>query len=420
MNQLHSPEHELSLLASMMLDETHRDIAVDTLKYTDFYITNHQSVFRAIAFLHRRRQAVDLPGVVQCLKEHGATVPAAFVASILDQPMCINPEETTRKILQLSRTRDLVRVCQGIPGEIENCGGDYGAVLDRAQERILGIDFGGTECFMAADTLMDELVDACEGSQNGQRNKTLRTGFVAIDMLLGGGLRGPVFVILAARPSVGKTAMACSIIRQQCLRGHRVGFFSVEMSRVEISKRLVAQESGINLVRIANPNMPMDKDAWRKITEAAGRVSKWGLVVDDTAPITIQEIKRRSRKMVKAGVGAIYIDQLSKIGGGLGSEYEKRSQIVNELAILKKEINIPVVLLAQINRQADGSRPRLGDLKSTGSLEEDADIVLLGHRDIDDKEATVAEWNLAKNRQGPTRRVEVRWYPKVTMFGDKE
>ena len=213
--------------------------------------------------------------------------------------------------------------------------------------------------------------------------------------------------------------MLLSMARYQASRGHRVGVFSLEMDSEELVDRLVAMETGINTIKLAGGRL--NENEWKEVTAAGSRISGWKLRIDDQGGLSIGELRRRCRRMAAGGAEIVYIDQLSKITGGDGkNEYEKRSDIVNQLSTLKKEIRIPICLLAQINRMTGTDPPTLSHLKSTGSLEEDADIVLLGHRRYpyfkDVSEINHAQWELAKHRGGPTRLVKLWWEPKQTLF----
>ena len=222
------------------------------------------------------------------------------------------------------------------------------------------------------------------------------------------------------------TAMMLNMAANMAKAGRKVGIFSIEMDKEELVDRLISSKSGVNSIKLSS-GQGITEQEWGTITSAAEGLHEYSIVIDDTGGIKIQELKRRARKMVKNGVEIIFIDQLSKITGGKGrSEYEQKSYIVNEIAILKKELRIPVCLLAQISRKIEdrqNKKPTLGDLKSTGSLEEDPDIILLGHRKYEytkaEEDKHHAEWEIAKHRQGATYNVKMYWNGKTVTFNQR-
>jgi replicative DNA helicase len=254
----------------------------------------------------------------------------------------------------------------------------------------------------------------CNGHEPG-----IKTGFRSIDSLTGG-FWGALFIIIAARPGIGKTAFMLNMAKNMASCGHRVGIFSIEMDKESLIDRQIASLSGINSIRLRTGRIGTED--WKAINQAAEKIYNLPIVIDDTGGLTIQELKRRARLMAKKGAEIIFIDQLSKIRGGTGqSDWEKRSCVVNELAEFKKELRIPIVLLAQINRKAEDTRkPSLNHLKSTGSLEEDCDLCLIGHRDFPytrkPEDETKANWELAKNRNGATTDIPMQWDGKTTTF----
>ena len=209
--------------------------------------------------------------------------------------------------------------------------------------------------------------------------------------------------------------------------GHKVGIFSIEMQKEVLVDRLLASKSEINSLRITT-GRHFTKEEWGKITNAAAKIYEYNIIIDDTGGIKIQELKRRIRKMVTDGIEIVFIDQLSKIKGGKGNgEYEQRSYIVSEIASLSKTVKIPICLLAQVGRKVEerqDKKPTLSDLKSTGSLEEDADIVLLGYRAYEytkqEGDLHHAEWEVAKIKDGAECNIRMHWDGKTTTFSSIE
>jgi replicative DNA helicase len=217
------------------------------------------------------------------------------------------------------------------------------------------------------------------------------------------------------------------LCRNMASRGHCVGVFELEMSRDELDDRWFSMMTGINSAKLATGH-GLSADEWEKITRAAEQKHEWNMLIDDTGGLTIEQLRRRAKRMVRDGAEIIFIDQLSKIAGNRKlSSYERNTLHVEEIGWLKKELGIPIVLLCQLNRQLEMRTvkyPVLSDLKLTGQIEEEADMVFLGHREYpytrNDADLHTAVWDLAKNRGGPTYRFEMRWEPRLTTFYEIE
>jgi len=418
-------EAEESLLCSCMLEDP-SDV-IDMLVPEDFYKSAHRKIFAAIVNLNKTKQPVDLTMLhtqlsgMGVLEECGG---ARYLSKLLDIPQASNKIHYAKIIKSASVGRQIINKASKIINEIYETpitNGNIIDLLDHAQAEMLNINFD-----LANDNLIS-FPDLCTkriGDYEELSKGTivgLKTGFYSLDLLTGG-FFGSKLIIIAARPRVGKTAIMLNIAKNIASCGHKVGIFSVEMDKEALMDRLIASISGINSIRLATGKIG-DRD-WRDIHDAAEKIYSLPIYIDDTGGLTIQELKRRARKMVKKGIEIIFIDQLSKLRGGQGrSEYEQRSFIVNELATLKKELRMPVVLLAQINRKADDrpdKRPTLSDLKSTGSLEEDSDIILLGNRPFlytrNPNDEGKATWEIAKHRDGATRTIDMMFDDKTTTF----
>jgi len=425
----HNLDYEKSILAGCLLYPDEKDTALEILGHEDFYRSAHQIIFRAVKYLTRKKEPVDIITVKDCIatNDNSENFGGAFLlAEIINEPIPSNTEHYCLKVKAMSSARKLIETCNDISKACFEPGGDYEAILDKAQADILSVDFGGKDNFITMEDLSIESMERYEAVKNGTFEMGIRTGFHDLDAVTGGGLKGSKFIIIAARPRIGKTAFMLCLARNIARRGHRVGIFEIEMDKEELDDRLMAMETGFNTLKFTAGRGIKEQADWDILNNAAGKKAKWQIWIDDTGGLSIQELKRRSRKLKKLGVEIIFIDQLSKITGGHGrSEYEKKTDIVNQLAELKKELRMPVVLLAQVNRKLEdrsNKAPTLGDLKATGSLEEDSDIILLGHRpyeyDKEKEDPHLAYWEVAKNRGGPEWMSKMRWDPKKTMFQD--
>lgn len=416
-------EAEESLLCSCLLSDPTE--ILDILNQEDFYSPANGKIYKAIQNLSKAKQPIDLTTVytelanLNLIDDVGG---AKYLSKLLDIPQASNMVHYAKIIKTASTGRQLIKKANQIANAVFDDPSNISELLDKAQSEMLSISLDFIDSnYISFNDLCVKRIEQYEEMKRGN-TLGLKTGFHSIDYLTGG-LSGSKLIIIAARPRVGKTAIMLNMAHSIASRCNKVGIFSIEMDKEELMDRQIASLSGINSIRLSTGGH-LDAEDWSKIHESAGKIYNLPIFIDDTGVITIQELKRRARKMVKQGIDIIFIDQLSKIRGGQGrSEYEQRSFVVNELATLKKELRIPICLLAQINRKADDrpdKRPTLSDLKSTGSLEEDADIIFIGHRPFlytkDPQDEGKATWEIAKHRQGPTRSIDMRFDDKTTTF----
>ena len=350
----------------------------------------------------------------------------AYIASLLDAPAPSNVKYATGVIKDYSVRRTLIQACHEIQTKAYGPCCDIPVLLDESQRKILDLgQCGVTDSFCSMRDLTNQRLDRYAAAKDNKRIPAVPTGFPTIDRLTGGGFRWSKLVIIAARPRIGKTALMLNMARHMAFKRRKVGIFSLEMDKEELDDRWMAGESGVNSMRLING---MDDQEWQRVVGAAEVKAEWPILIDDYGGLTVEELSRRAREMVKMGCEVIFIDQLSKIKcDQKKSAWEANTQNVIAVSHLKKGLKIPVVLLAQVNRkitEAANKRPTLETLKMTGALEEEADIILLGHRDYvythDEKDADNAVWEIAKQRQGPEWTVEMKWDAKKTRFYEED
>lgn len=426
-------EAEGAVLASCLIDPVMADEAFEILSPADFYRGAHQKIFRAIQAA-KASGPVDILTVRAALESAGdleAVGGTVALSNIVDLAgVATSMAHYARMVKDKAMLRALLERSQRIA---ERCfdGGEASEVLDWAQSQVLGIDLPTTAKWFDMNELSSATLDRIEKAMQGDDGAAVPTMLPTLDRVTGGGLRGGLLGIIAGRPRMGKTSLMTTLAANMARRGECIGVFSIEMPKEEIDLRWLSMMTGINTValraghRLVNGRrVPLAVDDWEKIATASDRKSRWRILVDDTAGLRIQELKRRARMMVKSGARVVFIDQLSKIRGGEGKTiFEQNSNIVNELAELKKELGIPVILLAQVGRKAEDRSdkvPGLADLKMTGSLEEDADIIIIVHREFEysgkpehEREALI---HVAKHRNGPEWRIQAAWDAQRTMF----
>ncbi len=419
---------EQSILSSCLLDSESLTIALDILQPEDFYKTSHQKIFKTIQHLVSHKKPVDLTTVAACLlesKEINEVGGASYLSTLLTEcPIAVNIETYAETVKSKAILRTLIKIqTQNISKCYEATTENTPDLLDNIQKSVLSVEVGGHKNnFISMSELTGKSYIRYENLQAGKGSKAIKTGLPSVDQITGGGFRGSKLILIAARPRIGKTSMMTSMSKNMAVRGHKVGIFSIEMDASELDDRFTSAETGINSLKLSS-GKGLGAEDWTAINEAAEEKVRWNILISDEGGLNILKLKREARKMKKAGVEIIFIDQLSKIKSGIkGSLYEQNTYIVNELATLKKELRMPIVLLAQISRRLDRSKnkPTLGSLKSTGSLEEDADIILFIHRSYEysknEEEKYKGVLEVAKQRSGPCRSIELNWVPKTTTF----
>ena len=419
-------EIEQSILSGCILFDELRQDALSYVSEEDFYKKAHRIIFNAVIAMVEKSEPVELLSLSEHLKAQGKLEEvggAYYLSKITDVPIPANVKSYADKLKKYAQVRAMIQLCGRT---MQTC---YELNVENLDELINNFQKNALQCgqdllipWKTKEELTLESVDRYQELNRGSKAKALPTGFPTIDILTGGGFRGPKLIIIAARPGIGKTALMCNLVANMARRGIGCGVFSLEMDRTELDDRWIAADAKINSMRLYTEPGP-NQNEWSRILEAADRQSDWPVFVDDTGGLNIAEIKRRARQMVRAGAEIIFIDQLSKIGGNRKLDvFTRNSEHVEELAFLKKELRIPIILLAQLNRELEkrhDKKPVLSDLKNTGQLEEDADIVLLGYRPalyLKDAPEWAAEWHVAKHRQGATVNIPMVWNESFVQF----
>jgi len=421
-------EIEESILSGCLLYPEIMKEAVDLLHPSDFYRGDHQRVFETIVELNKKNEPVDLVTVASTLAGAIENI-GSKIAYLTDQPIPINVEPYAKKIINCRQLRDMQAAFSTAINACYDQNADYDEVLSATNQKLNEIDAGGaSESFISMKELTLQSSDRYEAIKDGAGIPGVMTGYPTIDRLTGG-LKGSKLIIVAARPGMGKTAFMCNMIGNMACHGDMTGVFSIEMDKEDLDDRWNASEAGINS-SVFHAGYGLDKESWRKLTSVFSRKFDWPVLIDDTGGLKINELKRRARRMVRMGAKVIFIDQLSEIRPGRDMKskapWEINTHHVEELGFLKKELKIPIVLLAQLNRELEkrnNKKPMLSDLKNTGMLEEKADIVLLGYRKFPytrkPEDLNHAEWEIAKHRGGATWNIHMHWQPKFTRFVER-
>ena len=425
-------EAEESLLSAILVDNTALLEVVETLSAADFYRTAHQKIYEAITGLFDKAEPIDLVTLNNHLKEKGhleAVGGAAFLARLVDVvPLAANAQHYARIVHDKAVLRRLIEKANAISKRCFQEQGPADEIVDFAESAIFEVtDKKARQAFYPLSKLIDVNIDFLEEKQ---KNKSLvtgvPTGFRQLDNLTSG-LQNSDLIILAARPSMGKTALALNIARNAAVEaGVPVAVFSLEMSKEQLSLRLLCAEARIDSSRLRSGFFSMED--WQRLTDAAGVLSAAPIFIDDSASLTAMEVRAKARRLkMDKNIGLIVIDYLQLMQGRAGAERRdlEISEISRSLKALAKEINLPVIALSQLNRmleQRNDRRPRLSDLRESGALEQDADVVAFIYRDeVYNKEENnpnkgTAEIILAKQRNGPTGDIKLTFLNAYTRF----
>jgi len=434
----HSIEAEKSLLGCLMLDKNAVIKVIDFIKPADFYHTHHQEIYQACQELFERGEPIDLLSVANRLKEKDKLKEIGGHAYLTELINCI-PTATNvlhyAKIVQKNKIlRDLIEVGSEIALMGYNETDDAEILLDQAEKKVFSIAHRGlTQKFLPIKeglTEAFERIDQLSKHQTGLRG--LPTGFTALDNILAG-LQKSDLIILASRPSMGKSALALNIASHIAINEKvPVGIFSLEMSKDQLIDRLIADYAGIDLWRLRTGRLSNDEDNndFAKIQQALGILAEAPLYIDDAGICNILQMRAMARRLqAEKGLGLIIVDylQLMEPRNSQASLVQQMTEISRSLKSLARELNIPVLALSQLSRaveQRSPQIPRLSDLRETGAIEQDADVVLFIYREDryrpDTTRKNIADIIIAKHRNGPVGKVELYFDETRAAFRNLE
>ena len=427
-----SIEAEESLLSGILIDNNTLLDVVDIISPEDFYRSAHQKIFSGIVELFSKNEPVDLVTLTNALKERGNLEEiggAIYLATLVDTvPLAVNAKHYAKIVHDKATLRRLIEKANDIAKECFEDRGNVDEIIDFAESSIFEISKNKhKQSFYRISEIIDGNIETLEERQGNKALVTgVPTGFTRLDNLISG-LQQSELIILAARPSMGKTALALNIARNAAVDANvPVAVFSLEMSKEQLSMRLLCSEARIDSSRLRGGFFSMED--WRKLTDAAGVLSDTSIFIDDTPDISAMEIRAKARRLkMEKDIGLVIIDYLQLMKGRMSAERRdlEISEISRSLKALAKELNIPVMALSQLNRmleQRNDKQPRLSDLRESGALEQDADVVAFIYRDeiynSDDnnpKKGT-ADILIRKNRNGPTGEATLTFLDSYTRF----
>lgn len=432
-------EAEQAVLGAMLIDKEAIAKATEVLSADDFYREAHRVIFSAMLELYNKNEAVDMVTVTEILKRDNKLEDIGGIAYITSLANVVltaaNVKYHAEIVAEKSVLRQLVRVSTEIAAMGYEANDDVGTLLDTAESRILEISNRKKKADFTPinDILMDSVQSIESLLQNKGGLTGLPAGFADLDKLTSG-LHPSDFIILAARPSMGKTALALNIVQNVALRAHKaiggeprsVAFFSLEMSKEQLVNRMLCAEAGIDSQRLRVGEMH-DED-WTHLWDACDTMSRAKIYIDDTAGITAMEMRSRARRLkAEHGLDLIVVDYLQLMQGSgkrnnSGDRQQEVSEISRSLKALARELDVPVLALSQLSRSVESrqvKRPMLSDLRESGSLEQDADIVAFLYREDyynPDTENKHTELIIAKHRNGPVDTVNLFFQKQFTKF----
>jgi replicative DNA helicase len=431
----HNIEAEQSVLGSLMLDKDAIIKVADLLRVGDFYKNDHNLIYEAMLELYERREPIDVLSLANRLEEKGALDSAGgsgYLASLVNAvPSSSNVAHYAKVVQKKSLLRKLISAASEIVEMGWNEEEDVQKVLDDAEQKLFGVSQKYIkQDFVPIHSILEEAfnrIDELHKSDKAFRG--VPTGFTDLDNILSG-LQNSDLIILAARPAVGKTTFALDIARQVgSLSKVPVGIFSLEMSSDQLVDRMIASQSGVDLWRLRTGKLQTEGDGndFQRIGEAIGILSEAPVFIDDTSSSNIMEMRTMARRLqAEHKLGLIIIDYL-QLMEGRSRNGENRVQEISEISRglkqLAKELNIPIIALSQLSRAVESRPdqiPKLSDLRESGSIEQDADIVLFLYREDrvkpDTPNKNIADVIIAKHRNGPVGKVSLYFDEASTSF----
>ena len=432
----HSIEAESSVLGGLLLDNNAWDRVADLLAEGDFYRHEHRLIFTAIANHINASKPADVITVYEKLQSQGKGEEIGGLAYLNSLAQYVPSASNIRRYAEIVRERGILRKLVTASDEIatnafNTQGRPVDKILDEAEQKIFNLGEEGSRMkqgFQAMDTLVVDLLDRVqEMADNPNDIPGVPTGFIDLDRMTSG-LQAGDMVVLAARPSMGKTAFAVNIAEHVALNeGLPVAIFSMEMGAAQLAVRVVGSIARIDQGHLRTGKL--SDDEWPRLTEAIEKLRNVSLHIDETPGLTPTELRANARRLARqcGKLGLIVVDYLQLMSGSAGSQGENRATELGEISrglkMLAKELQCPVIALSQLNRSVEtrtDKRPMMSDLRESGAIEQDADIIMFIYRDDyynkDSKEPNVAEVIIGKQRNGPTGTVKLYFQKSQTRF----
>ena len=430
----HDEEAEQAVIGSMLTDRDAVISAIEVLKPDDFYREDNKTIYQAIMNIYSKGEPIDIITTKEELTSLGkleAVGGLEYLALLPEKvPTTANVEKYVKIVEEKSLLRNLIKMANELIEIGYSQNEEIEGIMDNAQKKIF--DIMQRKAQKGYTSIKDILVDSFSELQELYNNKQhitgVASGFIDLDNKTAG-LHKSELILIAARPAMGKTAFALNIATNAAVQNSTpVVVFSLEMSKEQCANRILCAQAMVDSSKVGKGDI--SDEEWSKLAVASGELSESaGIFIDDTPGITVAEIRAKCRKLkMEKNIGLIVIDYLQLIqGSGKASSREQEiAEISRSLKILAKEIDVPVIALSQLSRAPEARvdhRPMLQDLRESGSIEQDADVVMFIYRDDyynpQSEQTNIAEIIIAKNRSGPVGKTELLWMPSYTKFANK-
>ena len=431
----HSVEAEQAVLGSMLIDARCVPEVIDQLRSDDFYVRQNREIYDTIYSMFNYSLTIDPVTVLEHMKQNGVydeNTSRGYLLQLMDTtPTAANVVEYIGILKDKTLLRRVAEAAGDLTALIQQ-GTETGQdILEAAEQRIYAIRQGRAArgLIPISNVLIDVYDRLTELAASESAIPGLSTGLTDLDRAISG-LNKSDLILLAARPGMGKTSMALNILLEAGKKsGKNVAFFSLEMSREQLALRLISSECFVDNKKLVTGKLT--EEDWEKVAVAADSLNRSRIFIDDDSSVSVADISAKCRRMDNLGLVIIDYLQLMQSAGGRTYSGENRQQVVSDISralkIMAKELDVPVLCLSQLSRANESrsdKRPMLSDLRESGAIELDADIVMFlyreGYYDKDTPNPNLAECIIAKNRHGETRTVELQWLPEFTTFGNME
>ena len=431
----HNLEAEKSVIGSMFIDREAAVTVSEMLTSEDFYQKQYGIIFESMVELYNENKPIDLVTLQDKLKEKDLPPEYSGVEFIRELviavPTSANVKHYSQIVKEKAVLRKLIRITESIANECYLSKDSLETILEQTEKQIFNIvQSRGTSDYVDIKDVVLQSLESIEVVAKNKGSVTgVSTGFIDLDYKTSG-MQPSDFILIAARPSMGKTAFVLNLAEHMAVKQKvTTAIFSLEMSKDQLVKRMLAMNSRVDsqLIRTGN----LKDDDWIKLIEGAREIGESKLILDDTPSISIAELRSKCRKYkLEHNLGIIMIDYLQLMSGG-GKKSESRQQEISDISrslkALARELNVPVIALSQLSRaveQRPDKRPMLSDLRESGAIEQDADVVMFVYRDDyynkDSEDKGVAEIIIGKQRNGPTGTVKLKWQADLTRFANLE
>mgnify|MGYP002682333280 CR=1 FL=1 len=423
-------EAEQSVLGAILLDNTAMAKVMELLTDEEFYRTAHRKIYQAMLELSDRGEVIDQITLTECLKarsELEAVGGSAYLAELVQVvPTAANVRYHSKIVRDKALLRGLIQtstevVTRGYDGTVA-----VDELLDFAERSVFSLAQGKLDrSFTPVNQIIKESLDVVDKlSKRKERVTGVPTGFIDLDDLTAG-LQPSDLIVIAGRPSMGKTSLALGMAQHAALHaGTVVGIFSLEMSKPQLVLRMLSSEARVDSHALRTGRL--QKEDWWRLAEAAGKLEQAPIYIDDSGAVTVQQMRGKARRLkAERGLDLLIVDylQLMTLRTRTDSREQEISEISRTLKAIAKEFNIPVIAISQLNRRVEergDKRPMMSDLRESGAIEQDADVICFIYRDDvynpDSAEKGIAEIIIAKHRNGPTGTIKLKWLPEYTKF----